>query len=81
MLKAVTDGNLLTFHARPARPAPQHVKDALDGFALVAAPLAPGLTSVRSFCGDHTGRICMYVDGRIPRIHDGQCPSECQDLQ
>lgn len=81
MLKAVTDGNLLTFHAETAPTAPEHLKDALKGFALVAAPLVPGQTSVRSFCGDHTGRICQHLDGQIPRIHDAQCPSDCQDLQ
>jgi hypothetical protein len=54
-------------------------------YAFVAHPLTQGQTGVRSFCGDHTGRICFDPGGRdelVDRTGDEVlCSMSCQDLQ
>ncbi len=50
-------------------------------FAYVAVPENPGVTGVRAFCADSTGRICAIPDGEVPAILDGTCPMECMNLQ
>jgi hypothetical protein len=80
MLRPVRDGRLMTFHAEPAREPDSQVKEAFEGYAIVAVPLVPGEDSARTFCGDHTGRLCFYPEARVPRIHDARCPEDCLDL-
>lgn len=53
----------------------------LTSFAYVAVPINPGLTGVRSFCGDSTGRICFAEDGSVPRISDGLCPANWKQVE
>jgi hypothetical protein len=50
-------------------------------FAYVAVPEEPGESGVRAFCGESTGRICMFADGKVPPIQDGLCPAECEEIQ
>lgn len=60
------------------RPGP---KGGLLSYAYVAVPLRPGLTGVRGFCGDSTGRICFTTDGSAPPVNDGVCDPGCVDLR
>jgi type II secretory pathway pseudopilin PulG len=53
----------------------------LVSFAYVTVPENPGVTGVRAFCGDSTGRICQFPEGEVPSIVDGACPTECEVLQ
>jgi type II secretory pathway pseudopilin PulG len=53
----------------------------IESYAYVAVPEAPSLTGVRAFCGDATGRICVFPDGEVPPIRDGMCPVDCEPLQ
>jgi len=81
-LELLRSGYLRTFHAtRAGAPAPpfgeEHV---LAAYAIVMVPVEPEVTGIRSFCGDHTGRICYYADGRTPWVADGRCPADCLDL-
>jgi hypothetical protein len=52
----------------------------LRAFAFTAAPITPGVTGGRAFCGDSGGRMCMTADGREPPVKDGRC-DPCQRLQ
>jgi hypothetical protein len=73
------------FH--PGAPAPPPAdgkpgaKGGLVSYAYVAVPLRPGLSGVRGFCGDSTGRICFTVDGSAPPVTDGLCDPQCADLR
>jgi hypothetical protein len=43
-------------------------------FAYVAAPIEPGQTGVRGFCGDSSGHLCFTADGSPPPLlADGTC--------
>lgn len=53
----------------------------VQSFAYVAYPVSSGTTGVRSFCGDYTGRLCVYLDGSRPPAENGQCDSRCTPLQ
>lgn len=46
-------------------------------FVFVAYPISPGLTGVRSFCGDSAGMVCAMADGRAPDVSSGYCPADC----
>jgi hypothetical protein len=54
-------------------------------YAFVAHPERVGQTGVRSFCGDHTGRICSGPAGRSNLVEtmgtEVACSTSCQDLQ
>ncbi len=50
-------------------------------FAITATPLVPGETGVRSFCGDHTGRVCVSPDATPPPVSGGACPASCTELK
>jgi hypothetical protein len=49
-------------------------------FAYIAVPETVNRSGVRSFCGDDTGRICYWSDGRTPPTEGGACPSDCPIL-
>ncbi len=53
----------------------------VQSFAYVAYPVTVGTTGVRSFCGDYTGRMCVYMDGSKPPVTNGQCDPGCTALQ
>lgn len=57
------------------------VARSFPAWVYTAEPTTPGTTGVRSFCGDSTGRICAYGDGRTPRPDAGRCPADCEDLR
>jgi hypothetical protein len=50
-------------------------------FAITAVPLVPGESGVRSFCGDHTGRVCVVADGTAPPVKDGACVTPCTEMK
>jgi hypothetical protein len=82
---AVKSGYRRTFYPGPAasmgasgtEPPPRSI----EGFAFVAVPEKPGATGVRSFCGDHSGRVCAVRSGSID-ASGGECPPPvtCPDL-
>jgi type IV pilus assembly protein PilA len=53
----------------------------VESFAYIAYPASPGVTGVRSFCGDYSGRMCVYPDGSRPPADNGQCALDCTPLQ
>jgi type II secretory pathway pseudopilin PulG len=53
----------------------------VESYAYVAVPESPGMSGVRSFCGDATGRICEFSGGEEPFIQDGACPIDCKPIQ
>jgi prepilin-type N-terminal cleavage/methylation domain-containing protein len=47
-----------------------------------ATPVTAGLTGVRGFAGDNTGRICATADGApVPSGTPGSLPGNCQDVR
>ena len=42
-------------------------------------PTSRGETGMRSFCGDHTGKICVVDDGSEPKVVGGLC-TPCVEL-
>jgi hypothetical protein len=48
-------------------------------FAYTAVPTNRGETGMRSFCGDHTGKICVVDDGSEPKVVGGLC-TPCVEL-
>ena len=69
--------------APAASAAPGGSATSAGAFAYVARPLTPGVTGVRSFCGDSTGLVCHSPAGDIAVV-DGACPrdaSACQPFQ
>jgi hypothetical protein len=83
---AVRLGYARTFHSGPpaseeeiqrAKAAPGSLKS----FAFTVAPVKPGETGLRAFCGDSTGRICVSRDGSEPRVKDGRCAQPCPELK
>jgi len=81
LVELVRLGYLRSFHGSPLGASDMPLEEALDGYVVVAVPLEPGVSGVRSFCGDQSGRICAYPDGRVPRIQNSGCPLDCGDLQ
>jgi hypothetical protein len=74
-------GYRLDFHAGStvARADVARLKvspSSLSGFAYVAVPIIDGEGADRSFCGDESGRVCVYETGRRVVVKGGQCPSE-----
>ncbi len=70
---AVQSRYLFVFHAGTPVEVARHagkVQRALDGFAVTALPLIPGLPS---YCSDRTGIILRRTDGRGPGVEDAQC--------
>ena len=73
------------FHPGP-RASPEEIAQAkasptsLKAFAFTAAPLRPGETGTRAFCGDSSGRMCFTPKGTEPPVKDGRC-DPCQKLQ
>jgi len=47
------------------------------GYVFTFVPLQPGVTGVRGFCGDHSGRLCFTADGSEPDTKGGSCPASC----
>jgi len=53
----------------------------LKAYAFTAVPIVPGESGVRSFCGDHTGRVCVKTDGGEPAVTGGSCANPCTELK
>lgn len=72
------------FHAGAPAPPPADGKPGPKGgllsYAYVTVPVRLGLTGIRGFCGDSTGRLCFTVDGSAPPVKDGLC-DPCNDLR
>jgi type II secretory pathway pseudopilin PulG len=68
---------------RPGAPAqsPGVSPSSMVTFAYLAYPENPGVTGNRGFCADHTGLICVTMDGTMPPVVDGQCDPTCVPLQ
>jgi hypothetical protein len=82
-------GYTRTFHAGPPAPPAEIAKagaspSSVSAYAFVAAPLEARPWYQRldeqwwrpepAFCGDHSGRICLWLDGRPSGIIAGRCP-------
>jgi hypothetical protein len=50
-------------------------------FAFTTAPVKPGDTGLRSFCGDSSGKICFIASGAPPTVKDGRCAPPCRELK
>ena len=67
-------------------PAPDNLDNTVASassvttYAYVAVPTAVSRTGVRAFCGDATGAICAWPDGRTPQVENGACPADCPPL-
>jgi hypothetical protein len=73
------------FHAGPkADPAAiaraKASPSSLRAFAFTATPIKPGVSGIRAFCADSTGRRCMTKDGSAPPVKSGAC-DPCQKIQ
>jgi hypothetical protein len=55
-------------------------RSSIQHFAVVAYTVRSGLTGVRSFCADYTGRVCVFADGSRPQIVNDQCAPHCSPL-
>jgi hypothetical protein len=82
---AVRSGYNREFHAgRPADTSQVAFASlspsSVQSFAYLAYPVSPS-TGSRSFCADHTGLICVTMDGSRPPVVDGQCDLACTPLQ
>jgi hypothetical protein len=65
------------FHPGKAGKKPQ----SLMGYAYTAAPIEPGKSGTRSFCGDASGVVCADATGADIVATDGKCPASCTPLQ
>lgn len=78
-------GHARAFHpgprATPAEIARAHGSpSSLKSFAFTIAPLRPGASGLRAFCGDSRGRLCVRDDGLAPPVKNGQC-EPCKKLE
>jgi type IV pilus assembly protein PilA len=83
---APAHGYVRTFYPGPPAPAEvlaraQVAPMSLQSFAITAAPITPGQTGVRAFCGDATGQLCSYPEGAVPAVSEGVCPKPCRRIQ
>jgi type IV pilus assembly protein PilA len=83
---SVKSGYVRTFHpgSQPQLTAQQAAAvspTSMESYAYVAVPEQPQASGVRAFCGDQTGRICVFSDGKAPVITQGNCPVDCEPLQ
>ncbi len=80
----VKAGYRRSFHAGPAASGSgagtSFSRSSIESFAYVAEPEAPNRTGVRSFCGDASGMVCAVMNGPMPEIVAGSCPSGCTPL-
>jgi hypothetical protein len=78
-------GYVRAFHPGP-RPSPEDIQKAgasassVKAFAYTATPLQPGVSGIRAFCGDSSGRLCFTPDGREPPVKDGRC-DPCKKME
>jgi hypothetical protein len=78
-------GHARAFHPGP-RATPEEIARAgaspssLEGFAFTIAPLRPGASGLRAFCGDSRGRVCVRADGLAPPVKNGLC-DPCKKLE
>jgi type II secretory pathway pseudopilin PulG len=84
LTQALKGGYRRSFHpgpsADPAGRGTSYSPSSLGSFAYVAEPATPNQTGIRAFCGDERGMVCQTMDGAMPPIVDGHCPSDCQPL-
>jgi hypothetical protein len=52
----------------------------VKSMAYTATPAQPGVSGIRAFCGDTTGRLCFTPDGREPPVKDGRC-DPCKKME
>jgi type II secretory pathway pseudopilin PulG len=73
-----------SFHPGPPADAAgrgtSYSPSSIQSYAYVAEPSTMGQTGVRAFCGNEAGIVCEMRNGRMPRIEDGRCPSDCAPL-
>ena len=71
------------FHAgeKVTNPKAKGTPGFVKTFAFTTVPITPGETGIRSFCGDHTGRVCVKTDGGEPPTSGGSCAAPCTELK
>jgi Zn-dependent protease with chaperone function len=76
---ALTKGGYVRSFSR-GRPRPTaQSRQGLASYCYAAMPSQPGQTGVRSFAGDHTGRIC-FRSGAVNLCSGGALPDDCTPL-
>jgi hypothetical protein len=53
----------------------------LESFTFAAYPETPGVSGIRSFCGDSTGQIWVDITGASPIAENGKCKPELTLLE
>lgn len=76
-----TAGYTFTFESGPPPPPGKTAgasPSSVSGYAYVAVPV--GLWRARSFCGDASGRLCVFRGGGAPKIERGMCSMPCEEF-
>jgi Domain of unknown function (DUF4190) len=74
--EGVRHGYRHALHPGPAAASSSNV----GSYAFVAQPVTRGQSGLRAFCGDDSGRVCVWPDGQPTQITDGRCPADCRTL-
>jgi len=77
---ALTPRRGYSYYFVPGAPKAGSIdRNGLASFAYLVVPEKPGDGSRRTFCGDHTGRVCFTEDGTLP-VRNGRCSETCTQL-
>ncbi len=79
-------GYVRKFHPGPPADEEDRIRvraatGSLRGFAFTVAPEKPGVTGLRAFCGDSSGKVCAMADGTEPPVKEGRCAAPCKELK
>jgi hypothetical protein len=73
-LRPISCGYRYEFHPGPPLAGASAVKEALEGFAVTAVPVAPAGSGPKALCIDDSGTLRSSPTGRLPPIVRGRCP-------
>jgi type IV pilus assembly protein PilA len=70
------------FTSGPLVMTPNGSQTSTSVYRYDATPVTVGVTGIRGFAGDHTGRICASADGApVPAGTPGMLPPTCQNVR